>query len=429
LNSLGQGAYDLLWQTTGPFVARSLRRRLGPVDTGRWSERLGRPSIPRPGGALIWLHASSVGEAVSLHALVCSLREAGFEGTLLATSFTVSGGQALAKLPDVLHQYIPLDHPAWRAQFFEHWRPNLAVMMVAEVWPGLLLEARKRGVPLVLASAAPSDRSLGRWGLVERLGLRPFRQFDHVFAVDRDRARALSSLVRVRPEIHGDLKVSAPRPSVDSTLVEGLRAAADGRRVLLAASTHPGEDEPLLELVASRPNIFCIIAPRHPGRADSIVELAAARGLMLAQRTRRLPKPDDTIFLLDTLGEMGSAYAASDVTFVGGSLRGAGHSPAEAALFGCAAVIGPGSSANQAVTRELLEADALVQGSDVVETMAMLAHLLDDTAQCASMSSAARGVTRRWKAPARRSAAGLLAQLSHPGGPDQEPAVRDASVV
>lgn len=390
---------------------------------------MGQASIPRPTGSLIWLHAASVGEAVTLKALVGSLREAGYGGTLLATSFTETGAQSLARLPDVLHQYVPLDHPGWRAQFLDHWAPNLAVMMVAEVWPGLLQDARQRGVPLVLASAAPSDRSLGRWSIAERLGLHPFRQFDQVFAVDSDRAHALSSLLRVRPEVHGDLKVSARRPPVDSALVAGLRAAAAGRRVLLAASTHPGEDEPLLDLVASRSDTYCIVAPRHPRRADSIAQLAADRGLPLARRTERRPQPQDRLYLLDTLGEMGSAYASADVTFVGGSLHGSGHSPAEAALFGCAAVIGPGSSANLAVTLELVAADALTQGEDVVGTLAALGRLLDDAALCDAMGAAAHGVTLDWEAPAKRSAAGLLAQLRDAVGPSGVSIVADAPVL
>ncbi|MCO4771630.1 MAG: hypothetical protein KDA24_16475 [Deltaproteobacteria bacterium] len=406
-----QPLIDAAWRVTGPAMQRWARPRLGP-DDARWGERLGVPSQPRPPGPLIWMHAASVGEARVAGALAAALRDTGFGGTVLATSFTTSGERILAGLPRVVHQYLPLDHPSWRGQFLDHWAPSVAVMLVAEIWPGLLRDAAARSIPLVLASAAPSDRSLRFWGLMDTLGTQTLRRFDRVLATDSDRARALSARVHVPVDVVGDLKGAAAPLPVDEELRDALRDAAAGRPVLLGACTHPGEEAALLDIVGARDDLFLILAPRHPRRADEVQALIDQRQLPTSRRTVRLPRPTDAVFLLDTLGELGAAYGAAALAFIGGSTSDVGgHSATEAARAGCPAVIGPDVRSNAQSTADLVTAGALRQGENPDATWALVAQLASDGTSHEQMTLAAKGATAMGAAPAQAAAqviAGLL---------------------
>ncbi len=380
--------YDLLWRTGGPLAARIARSRLGPGDE-RWDERLGQSSIPRPPGPLIWLHASSVGEGVALRGLARALRAEGFDGTLLATAYTLTGARSLARDEELLAQHLPLDHPTWRRRFLDHWRPDAAAMLVGEVWPGLLAEMDRRGVPVVLASNGMAGGTRRCWQGLERLGL-----------------RTLSTFAAVLGE---DLKMSAPPPSVDEVLRDALREAAGGRTVLLGSSIHPGEQTPLHEAAAARDDVFLVLAPRHVETSDLFVPSGSEPGCC-GRRTQGLPLPSHDVYVLDTLGELGAAYAAADVAFIGGSLLDlGGHSPAEAALLGCPSVIGPDVANNAASTGELVAGGALRQGRDAAEVVVLLGELLSDPEVRASMRAAAEEVTASWGEPGRRAARQLLA--------------------
>jgi 3-deoxy-D-manno-octulosonic-acid transferase len=166
--SLVLKAYSVVTGWLEPLAPRLLgaRARRGKEDAARLNERLGRPSIPRPSGPLVWLHGVSVGESLSLLPVIARLRAERPETAILVTSGTVTSARILAERlpPDVIHQYAPVDGPLATARFLNHWRPSLGVLVESELWPNLIGAARARGVKLALISARITDKTAQGWG-------------------------------------------------------------------------------------------------------------------------------------------------------------------------------------------------------------------------------------------------------------------------
>jgi 3-deoxy-D-manno-octulosonic-acid transferase len=329
-----------------PFAPLLLARRAkaGKEDRARLNERLGRPITPRPAGSLVWLHGASVGESLSILPLVERLRTERPDVGVLVTSGTVTSAALLARrLPvGVIHQFLPVDTPGGARRFLDHWRPDLAVFVESELWPNLLLTAKDRGVQLALVSAKLSDRSYKAWQARPFAAGRLFGGFDLILAQD---GRAADRLTSLGGTVTGeaDLKFgSAPLP-VDAATLASLRVRLGDRPLLLAASTHPGEDELILaawSALPARPRL--VIAPRHVERGPAIAEAARATGAAVALRSA---DPDDLaeVIVADTLGELGLWCRLADLTLVAGSLVPGigGHNPLEPARVDCPIVSGP----------------------------------------------------------------------------------------
>ncbi|WP_442957945.1 3-deoxy-D-manno-octulosonic acid transferase, partial [Phenylobacterium sp.] len=230
----------------GPLLRRRARR--GKEDGARLGERLGRASQPRPPGPLVWLHGVSVGESVSLLPLVEALRAARPDLALLVTSGTRTSADLLARrLPlGVLHQYAPVDGPRAVAAFLDHWRPDLALLVESELWPNLILAAQARGTRLALASARMTEKSARGWARAPAAAARLLAAFDLILPQDEATAGRLAAL-GARPGPQLNLKtIGAPLPC-DAAELAALKDAWGGRPVVLAASTHPGEEAMVLE--------------------------------------------------------------------------------------------------------------------------------------------------------------------------------------
>jgi 3-deoxy-D-manno-octulosonic-acid transferase len=329
-----------------PFAPLLLDRRAkaGKEDRARLHERLARPTAPRPEGRLVWLHGASVGESLSILPLVERLRAERPGVAVLVTSGTVTSAELLARrLPaGAIHQFLPVDTPGGARRFLDHWRPDLAVFVESELWPNLLLTAKARGVKLALVSAKLSDKSYAGWQARPFAAWELFSGFDLILAQD---GRAADRLTALGGTVVGeaDLKFgSAPLP-VDEAALAGLRARLDERPMLLAASTHPGEDEIVLtawRALPERPRL--VIAPRHPDRGPSIVDLAQATGATVSLRSRE-PDASTEVVVADTLGELGLWYRLADLALVAGSLVAGigGHNPLEPARLDCPIISGP----------------------------------------------------------------------------------------
>lgn len=334
-----------------PFTPLLLARRAkaGKEDRARLNERLGRPTASRPAGPLVWLHGASVGESLSILPLVERLRAERPDVGVLVTSGTVTSAQLLARrLPaGSIHQFLPVDTPSGAKRFLDHWRPDLAVFVESELWPNLLLTAKDRGVRLALVSAKLSDKSYAGWQARPFAAWRLFSGFDLILAQD---GRAADRLTSLGGAVAGeaDLKFgSAPLPAEAATLAS-LRVRLGGRPLLLAASTHPGEDEIVLaawSALPDRPRL--VIVPRHPERGPVIADLVQARGPLATGATASLRsrEPDDLaeVIVADTLGELGLWYRLADLALVAGSLVAGigGHNPLEPARLDCPIVSGP----------------------------------------------------------------------------------------
>ncbi|HEX3881791.1 MAG TPA: 3-deoxy-D-manno-octulosonic acid transferase [Stellaceae bacterium] len=334
-----------------PLVLAGLawRRRQGKEDPVRFGERLGFPSLPRPQGPLVWVHAASVGEATSVLALIQRVMQdrAGLE--ILLTTGTVASARLIEpRLPDgVRHQFVPVDLPGAVDRFLGHWRPDLAIWVESELWPNLVMAAHRRGIPTALVNARLSARSHARWLAMPGLARRMLGGFAVCLAQDEVQTRRFRQLGAAAAESVGDLKSAAEDLPADPDALAGLRAAIGARPAWLAASTHGGEEDEAVAAhglaAAAHPGLLTVIAPRHPVRGETIAAAIRRQGLGVARRSRGEPiGPETDIYLVDTLGELGLFYRLAGIAFVGGSLvdRG-GHNPFEAARLDCAVLHGP----------------------------------------------------------------------------------------
>lgn len=373
----------------------------GKEDWSRLAERRGIAGVARPDGKLVWIHAASVGESLSVLAVVDELIERGLR--VLVTTGSVTSAQVMQKhLPKgVVHQFVPLDVAAYARRFLTHWKPNLAVFAESELWPNLITELKKVGYPAVLINARISYRSFTRWqqwaSFASEL-LLGFRYCLAQSARDAERFRALGA-----KEVYevGNLKYAAPPLPVDQKALAMLVEQCRDRTIWLLASSHPGEEELGLEvhktLAESIPGLLTVVAPRHPHRGRSVASMLRRSGLPTACRSDHpFPRDGDELYVVDTIGELGLFFRAAKVACIGGSLaaRG-GHNPLEPLRLGCAVICGPHVFNFEEIISELEMAGAVrvVSGAQgLAETVADL--LVNEAARLQTLVSA-QGVIAR----------------------------------
>ncbi len=388
----------------GPLVALYLSHRMarGKEDRDRFAERQGQASCARPSGPLVWVHAASNGEAVSMLSLIDRLLVERPALSVLVTTGTVTSARLLAhRLPAdrAWHQYVPVDRPAYVHRFLGHWRPDLALWVESELWPNLVAETDRLGVPLLLLNGRMSQRSFQGWQRVPGM-IRPLLAcFELCLAQDETQAERFRRLGAAAASTVGDLKTAAAPLPFDEAELDRVAARIGDRPLWLAASTHEGEEEAAAEahraMIRERPGLLTIIAPRHPRRADEIADMLTQRGLNVARRSRNEPIESGTdIYLADTLGELGLFYRLAGIAFIGGSLAPiGGHNPLEAALLDCAILHGPDMSKCASMARNLAAAGATVSVRDANELAAAVRRLLNDPIERARRAAAAASVT------------------------------------
>ena len=396
--ALYRGATDL----AGPIVPLILDRRTaaGKEDPARRAERLGRPTVARPAGPLCWVHAASVGEALSVQTVVRRLLARFPASTVLMTTGTVTSARLMAERlpPRAIHQYVPLDRLSYVRSFLDHWAPDLVIWVESEIWPNHLGELKRRGVPAVLVNARMSERSFRNWkrapGLVRDL----LSAFELVLPWNEqgaDRLRALG-IGRLGPT--GNLKLASEPPGADGAALEAMRQAIGDRPLWLAASTHPGEEELCAnahrQLARQFGRLLTIVAPRHPARGPALAErLLPEYGPAPRRAAGDMPSADTALYVADTMGEMGLLLRLAPIVFVGGSLiEHGGHNPNEAAQLGCAILYGPHMTNFPEITRQLEAAEAAQVVGDGAGLTAALARLLADPKAVAGQARRARTV-------------------------------------
>ncbi len=341
--------YQKLAAAAVPLSPVLIQRRLkqGKEDPARVNERRGMTEDVRPHGPLVWIHGASVGEVLAAAALIEKLRALNLR--ILLTSGTVTSAAVAAKRfpPDVIHQYVPYDSPRYVARFLDHWQPSLALFIESDLWPNLILSGAARRLPMVLINGRMSHRSFPRWRRISRTIEALLGRFEVCLAqsaVDAERFVALGSRNVITT---GNLKLDVQAPPADGTRLERLTAVTRGRPVIVAASTHPGEEEILIEvhreLAGHFPGLLSVIVPRHPNRGEAIAGAVAASGLRVALRSHEdLPTATTDIYVADTMGELGLFYRFAPIVFMGGSLvEHGGQNPIEAVKLGAAIVHGP----------------------------------------------------------------------------------------
>ena len=341
--------YQRLSAAAAPLAPALIKRRLkqGKEDPARVGERRGVSADVRPRGPLVWIHGASVGEVLAAAALIERVRALNIR--ILLTSGTVTSASIVAKRfpADIIHQYVPFNSPRYVARFLDHWRPSLALFIESDLWPNLILSSAARHLPMVLINGRMSHRSFPRWRRIAGTISALLGRFDVCLAqsqVDADRFAALGGRNVVTT---GNLKLDVPAPPADPARLERLMGVTRGRPIVVAASTHPGEEELFLEahrrLAAIFPSLLSVIVPRHPDRGQTIARATAASGLHVALRSReQLPIATTDIYVADTMGELGLFYRLAPIVFMGGSLiPHGGQNPIEAIKLGASIVHGP----------------------------------------------------------------------------------------
>jgi len=395
--------YQRLASGLVPLAPALIKRRLkqGKEDPARVGERRGLSQDVRPHGPLVWIHGASVGEVLAAAALIERMRDLNLR--ILLTSGTVTSAAVVAKRfpPDVIHQYVPYDSPRYVARFLDHWKPSLALFIESDLWPNLILAGAARRVPMVLINGRMSPRSFPRWQRMHGTISALLSRFDICLAQSKADAERFSALGGRDVVTTGNLKLDGPAPPADPAKLERLMAMTRGRPIIIAASTHPGEDEVLVaahrSLAGFFPQLLTVIVPRHPDRGLSISGLITASGLKPALRSREeLPTAATDIYVADTMGELGLFYRLSGIVFMGGSLiHHGGQNPIEAIKLGAAIVHGP-HVFNFADVYEALDQSGGARIAPTHEALVkQLGQLLADPAVCEAMQRAGHGVVEQ----------------------------------
>ena len=397
------GSLELYAAATGliePLTPLLLKRRLkrGKEDRYRLPERRGIASFDRPSGPLVWLHGASVGESLSHLPLVERFVRGRTDVTVLVTSGTVTSADLMARRlpPGVFHQFAPIDTPAATRRFVEHWRPDLAVFVESEIWPNLLFAAHAAGARLALMSARISPKSARGWDRLPGAAHALLGLFDVITVQDTrtgDWIEGHGGKVMGRLDLK---RLAEPLPG-DPEELEHLQVAAAGRQVLAAASTHPGEEALVAEIIGYLPaKPLLVIVPRHPERGEAVAALLLSMGLKTARRAAGEPLTADTqAYVADTMGELGLFYRLADVVVLGGSLVAGltGHNPLEPARLGKAVVTGQHTASFADTYAALAREKAVLVAHGSAELATALTALLTEPALARALGARAQAIS------------------------------------
>lgn len=390
------GLYRIASHLLGPAISVYLNRRMarGKEDPARFSERMGVAGRDRPPGRLVWLHAASVGEALSLLPLVDRLLARDLR--VLMTTGTVTSAKLMAERlpPAAIHQFVPVDRPAWVRRFLDHWRPDLVLWSESDFWPNILAQVKARGIPLILVQGRVSAKSLAGWQRARDFIATLLGHFDLCLGQTPGDAERLSQLGGRDCRCLGNLKQSVPPLPCEAAELDDLRRMVADRPLWLAASTHAGEERIVARvhahLVQRFPGLLTVIAPRHPHRGVEVQSELKAMGVTCHLRSAG-EVPADGIYVADTMGELGLFYRLAPIVFMGKSLSvEGGQNPFEPARLGAAVLFGPRMSNFPDMVLSMLESGAGEMVVDEDDLARAVAALLADPALLACRRTAAQ---------------------------------------
>ncbi len=332
----------------------------------RWSERLGFHNFyAEPGG--IWIHAVSVGEVIAITPFIKLLLKKNINLPIILTTTTPTGSEQASKTfgNKIKNLYIPYDIPWSIRKFLNKVNPKIFLMVETEVWPNLLLECKKRNIKTVLANARLSEKSMKNYLVFGNFIKNTFRKIDKVLAQSFDDKNRFLKLGITEKNIYvfGSIKFDISIPASIEEQAESLRRSWSNRPVWIAASTHDGEEEIIIEshkiLLKSFPNALLVIVPRHPDRFEKVASIIRKSGLKFNRRSFGRATESEDVYLADSMGELNIFIGASDVAFIGGSLSmNGGHNMLEAAAQGIPSCFGPNVYNFSMISEILLESGA-----------------------------------------------------------------------
>jgi 3-deoxy-D-manno-octulosonic-acid transferase len=427
--------YSLMWWLAMPLVLGRLWWR-GRQEAGyrqHWNERLGlygrRAANDEP--HTIWVHAVSVGETRAAEPLVDALLKQYPLSRIVLTHMTPTGRATGKQLfgkhgARLVQSYLPYDTVSMVRRFIKHFEPRICILMETEVWPTLIAECGRAGVPVVLANARLSERSLRKARKLGSLMTQAARGITLVAAQTEADAERVRSLGVPQVAVTGSIKFDVVVPAAALATGAQLRAQIGARPVLLCASTREGEEELILDAfqralagaAAALPSdALLLLVPRHPQRFDAVEQMVAARG-MAVQRRGALAQPGAVVapgtqvLLGDSMGEMFAYYSACDLAFIGGSLQPlGGQNLIEAAALGKPVLIGEHTFNFALVTEQAIEAGGALRIASADALMQQAARLLRDAAARTAMGRQAQSFANQHRGATQRTLALLPALL------------------
>lgn len=426
---MNRSLYTALFYLGLPLVAIRLwlRSRKAPAYAQRIGERFsyGMPTL-QPGG--IWVHAVSVGESIAAAPMIRALLQRYPTLPITVTCMTPTGSERIHALfanePRIQHCYLPYDLPCAAARFLDRVQPKLAVIMETELWPNHIHQCAKRGIPVALANGRLSERSAKGYGRFSKLTA-PMLAEMSLFAVQTEAEAQRFRDLGARPEtveVTGSIKFDL---TIDPQLLQ--RAAelrsqwqAQERPVWIAASTHEGEDEVVLNahrrLLTNHPDALLILVPRHPERFNSVFELCQREGFATVRRSTGASVDAQTSVLLgDTMGELLFLYALADSAFVGGSLvPNGGHNLLEPAALAKPVISGPHLFNFLDIAAQLRSAGALAEVDDAEGLATEVQRLFELPRDAQRMAENGLSVMRRNQGALQRLLDGLGRLIDRP---------------
>lgn len=285
----------------------------------------GIATVKRPAGSLVWIHAASVGESISALTYIQHLQVSHPDISVLLTTVTVTSADIIKSknIRNCYHQFAVVDNPFWVAKFLDYWKPCASIFLESEIWPNIIDALSVRGIPMYLLNARLSPRSFKRWKLLKIFLSDKLKKFHAILAqskLDQERFEFFSPNNVFQID---NLKYANATLPCSQELLQLFAPMCEDKKVLVAASTHPGEDEILIEAykkLRERFNMTLFIIPRHTTRIKDICSLLTKRSISFALRSKADPNTRADVICVDSFGEVGTFFTLADVCFVGGSL-------------------------------------------------------------------------------------------------------------
>ena len=374
-----------------PFIHMLVKKRVykGLDDGVRYKERFGITNLsPKKNADVIWFHAASIGESVSILPIINEWIKRRPQDQILVTTVTKTSAKIMNdRMPKgCIHQYVPFDLNHWICRFLNHWAPKKLIVAESEFWLNMILESHKRGIKIFNINGKLSDASFKFWTKYQFLSQTIFPKFLYIAAqskTDQTRYRAVGAK---HVEVLPNLKYAASALPFNEENFKRLKQACSDRKIWVIASTHAGEEKIICDwhhkLKAHHPNLLTIIIPRHTERSPAIAQLITDHHLSATTRSQNNTIPKETdIYIVDTLGEVGLFYALSPLVLMGGTLVDGigGHNPIEPGLLGCHVILGPYSYKLTQIKEDLQ--DALVCGQTLDDTFQQVENALNHSHQ------------------------------------------------
>ena len=332
-----------------PIIILSIKKRISKnlEDKNRYTERYGIPSIARPSGNLIWIHAVSVGETISIIPFIEEFKKVNKDATILLTTTTLTAYNIINERLNgkVIHQFMPFDVFRWIRRFVKYWKPNAVFFVESELWPNMLYYLNEQDIPIYLLNARFSEGALKRMYTAKKIfNILPYKLFTSVFVPSEKAKIHVRELGARDIKIIPNLKIIAEKLPVDAEKSKQLSTMLNSRKTWMAVSTHKGEEEIIVDvhqkLKEIFPDILTVIAIRHPSRAEEIKSICESNGLSVATHTEKFENGttiSEDIYILNKIGELGEFFENIDTVLVGGSLIPGigGHNFLEPIKFMC----------------------------------------------------------------------------------------------